>query len=88
MRKQHLMILILMPMIAVSSLCAATPKIRDSPQQAGPRSSINATAFEAAKDSDRSTSGRRNGHYEWHSEIGHGPRSPLVATRRVWVPDT
>lgn len=29
----------------------------------------------------------RQGHYEWRSMPQYGPRAPLAAQRRVWVPD-
>ncbi|MGL4302935.1 MAG: hypothetical protein ACRCS5_09545 [Sphingomonas sp.] len=32
-------------------------------------------------------SGQAQGHYEWQRTPQYGPRAPLTAPRRVWVPD-
>lgn len=31
---------------------------------------------------------QQSGHYEWQSVPQYGPRAPLAAQRRVWVPAT
>jgi hypothetical protein len=43
---------------------------------------VSTAAF--ATDSDA----RPGGHYEWHQVPQHGPKAPLTAPQRVWVPDT
>jgi hypothetical protein len=35
-----------------------------------------------------SAAGQAQGHYEWQRAPQSGPRAPLQAPRRVWVPDT
>lgn len=44
-------------------------------------SAASTAAF--AENSDR----RPGGHYEWHQVPQFGPKAPLTAPRRVWVPD-
>lgn len=42
-----------------------------------------ATAFAGQPDHSQ-----QSGHYEWKSVPQYGPRAPLQAPKRVWVPDT
>ena len=34
------------------------------------------------------SSARPGGHYEWRQVPQFGPKAPMAAPRRVWVPDT
>jgi hypothetical protein len=46
-----------------------------------------ASAFTIAPAFAQGDAPSHQGHYEWRSTPQYGPRAPLAAQRRVWVPD-
>lgn len=46
-----------------------------------------ASAFAVAPAFAQDGASRTGGHYEWRSAPQYGPRAPMQAPKRVWVPD-
>jgi hypothetical protein len=49
---------------------------------------VAALSFAGVAHASPSQPDASSGHYEWRRAPTYGPRAPLVAPRRVWVPDT